>query len=179
MSISRSLPNIARYATTSAAPKPKVLVVGAGTSPYFACHIRADQSRIGWIGSRSSDLQCLQSTGTGFEPRGCIYRRCKLSHPDSTGIADHKANANHDYQPGWTVVGSGLADKKEFRRPLESLIPSHIGHIQAQASGYEPGTNQVVLNDGSKVSYDYLVVAPGLKLSKSSCRTLLGPIWRT
>ena len=28
----RSIPNIARYATTSAAPKPKVLVVGAGTS---------------------------------------------------------------------------------------------------------------------------------------------------
>ena len=61
-----------------------------------------------------------------------------------------------------------MADKKEFRRPLESLIPSHIGHIQAQAESYEPGTNQVVLNDGSKVSYDYLVVAPGLKLSMSN-----------
>jgi NADH dehydrogenase FAD-containing subunit len=48
------------------------------------------------------------------------------------------------------------------------LIPSHIGHIQAQAESYEPGTNQVVLNDGSKVSYDYLVVAPGLKLSMSN-----------
>ena len=47
------------------------------------------------------------------------------------------------------------------------MIPSHIGHIQAQAESYEPGTNQVVLNDGSKVSYDYLVVAPGLKLSMS------------
>jgi hypothetical protein len=51
---------------------------------------------------------------------------------------------------------------------LDSLIPSHIGHIQAQAESYEPGTNQVVLNDGSKVSYDYLVVAPGLKLSMSN-----------
>ena len=71
-----------------------------------------------------------------------------------------------------------MADKKEFRRPLESLIPSHIGHIQAQAESYEPGTNQVVLNDGSKVSYDYLVVAPGLKLSTSNFSFLsLTPIF--
>lgn len=32
----------------------------------------------------------------------------------------------------------------------------------------------MVLNDGSKVSYDYLVVAPGLKLSKSSRRVRYG-----
>lgn len=76
-----------------------------------------------------------------------------------------QSNPHHDYQPGWTVVGSGLANKQDFRRPLADLIPSHIGHIPSKAEGYEPGSNQVVLSDGSKVSYDYLVVAPGLKLS--------------
>lgn len=63
MSLSRSIPNIARYATTSAAPKPKVLVVGAGM-----CHpVRAlwlmiqltDVYRIGWSCRCAPDLQCL------------------------------------------------------------------------------------------------------------------------
>lgn len=40
MSLSRSIPNIARYATTSAAPKPKVLVVGAGRLPPLFAAIR-------------------------------------------------------------------------------------------------------------------------------------------
>jgi NADH dehydrogenase FAD-containing subunit len=77
-----------------------------------------------------------------------------------------QANQNHDYQPGWTVVGSGLAPKTSFRRRLDSLIPSHVGHIVQHAAGFEPGSNQVVLADGSKVGYDYLIVASGLQISE-------------
>ncbi len=79
-----------------------------------------------------------------------------------------QANPNHDYQPGWTVVGSGLANKHTFRRPLDSLIPGHIAHVHARASGFEPERNQVILEGGGKVGYDYLVVAPGLQTSEYS-----------
>lgn len=64
-------------------------------------------------------------------------------------------------------MGSGLAPKTDFRRPLSSFIPSHIAQIQAKAKGFEPGSNQVVLEDGSKVGYEYLIVAPGLQISES------------
>jgi sulfide:quinone oxidoreductase len=63
-------------------------------------------------------------------------------------------------------VGSGLAPKTAFRRRLDSVIPSHIGHIVQNAAGFEPGSNQVVLTDGSKVGYDYLIVASGLQISE-------------
>ena len=63
-------------------------------------------------------------------------------------------------------MGSGLAEKSSFRRSLSSLIPDYIAHVNAKASGFEPVNNQVVLEDGSKVKYDYLVVAPGLEISQ-------------
>jgi sulfide:quinone oxidoreductase len=49
---------------------------------------------------------------------------------------------------------------------LASLIPGHIAQIHGKASGFEPATNQVILEDGSKVGYDYLVVAAGIQTSE-------------
>jgi sulfide:quinone oxidoreductase len=46
------------------------------------------------------------------------------------------------------------------------LIPGHIAQIHGKASGFEPATNQVILEDGSKVGYDYLVVAAGIQTSE-------------
>ena len=92
-----------------------------------------------------------------------VLQRHLTSYPRSL-----QSNPYHDYQPGWTIVGSGLANKDEYRRPVSSLIPSHMTQIKSRASGFEPGTNQVVLEDGSKVSYDFLIVAPGLQISKRS-----------
>jgi NADH dehydrogenase FAD-containing subunit len=78
----------------------------------------------------------------------------------------HQPAQYHDYQPGWTIVGSGLADKTEYRRPMASLIPAHFAHIQGTAAGVEPQSSRVVLADGTTVAYESLVVAAGLQISK-------------
>jgi len=38
--------------------------------------------------------------------------------------------------------------------------------VHAKASGFKPDSNQVILEDGTKVNYDYLVVAPGIQSSE-------------
>jgi NADH dehydrogenase FAD-containing subunit len=53
-----------------------------------------------------------------------------------------------------------------MRKPLASIIPSHLKLIPSAASGFEPGTNEVVLSDGGRIGYDYLVVAAGLSTSE-------------
>ncbi|EIW65660.1 hypothetical protein TREMEDRAFT_70514 [Tremella mesenterica DSM 1558] len=90
--------------------------------------------------------------------------------PGDVTIVD--SNKYHDYQPGWTVVGSGLAQKTSFRRSLSALLPAHIGHIDQQATAFEPTANRVVLADGSKVEYDYLVVAAGLAINYDKIKNL-------
>ncbi|KAK1926316.1 putative Sulfide:quinone oxidoreductase mitochondrial precursor [Papiliotrema laurentii] len=146
MSISRAIPSLARYASTSAGGSHKVVVIGAGA---------------GGLAAANQVYNLLKSQG-------------KTLNDGDIAIVD--SNPYHDYQPGWTVTGAGLAPKTDFRRPLQSLIPSHIAQIKAKASGFEPGTNQVVLDDGSKVGYEYLIVAPGLQINWDKIKGLSNAI---
>lgn len=71
----------------------------------------------------------------------------------------------HAYQPGWTMVGGGVFDVATTMRPMKSVIPKGATWIRQAASTFQPGNNQVTLSDGSTVTYDVLVVAPGIRLA--------------
>ncbi|KAF9480128.1 FAD/NAD(P)-binding domain-containing protein [Pholiota conissans] len=70
---------------------------------------------------------------------------------------------NHYYQPGWTIAGSGLKDKTEFRRPLSSLVPKHISLIPENVKSFSPKSSSVVTTTGRDISYETLVVAAGIQ----------------
>ena len=70
----------------------------------------------------------------------------------------------HYYQPGWTMVGGGVFNAETTKRRMEDLIPRDATWIKQAVSRFNPAANEVILEDGSKVSYQHLIVAPGLKL---------------
>ena len=70
--------------------------------------------------------------------------------------------AEHDYQPGWTLVGGGLMPLEQTRRPERDLIPPGVVWIQAAASAFEPARHRVISSEGQVLTYDALVVATGL-----------------
>ncbi|KAK4686682.1 sulfide:quinone oxidoreductase, partial [Tremellales sp. Uapishka_1] len=144
--IPRTFPKLARFASTASSSKHKVVVIGGGA---------------GGLSAANQVYNAFKSNGQ------------TLSDGD---IAIIDANQYHDYQPGWTVVGSGLADKTKFRKPLDSLIPNYLAHINESASGFEPSKNQVVLKSGSKVEYDYLIVAAGLQTNVDNIKGLSAAI---
>ncbi len=69
----------------------------------------------------------------------------------------------HYYQPAWTLVGGGLYDYEKTRRPMEKYIPKHAKWIKDKVTELDPDNNQVKLASGDTVSYDYLVMSPGLE----------------
>ena len=71
----------------------------------------------------------------------------------------------HYYQPGWTMVGGGIFDASVTQRPMAPLIPRGTHWIKAAVAGFDPDNNQVELEDGRRIAYDRLIVAPGLKLN--------------
>ena len=71
----------------------------------------------------------------------------------------------HYYQPGWTMVGAGVFHNTDTERDMAPLIPRGVTWIQAAAQEFAPDQNRVILDDGSSVSYDRLVIACGLKLN--------------
>ncbi|KAJ9209427.1 hypothetical protein DTO166G4_8960 [Paecilomyces variotii] len=78
----------------------------------------------------------------------------------------------HNYQPGWTLVGGGLKTKEELRRPLDSLVDPKLKFYNDSVSQFTPEENIVKLGNGEQVSYEQLVVAPGITLNIDSIKGL-------
>lgn len=103
-------------------------------------------------------------------------RLCRaLGEPD---VAIIEPSATHYYQPLWTMVGGGVVDREESARPMVDLIPEGAQWIQAAVGDLLPGENGVVTTDGRAVSYDHLVLAPGLALDWQAIEGLEGRVGR-
>lgn len=68
----------------------------------------------------------------------------------------------HYYQPAWTLVGAGTYDFDKTARPMSSVIPKGATWIKDRATGMDPENNLVHTANKGDITYDYLVVVPGL-----------------
>lgn len=80
-------------------------------------------------------------------------------------VAVIEPRATHFYQPGWTLVGGGVFDRRDTLRPMASVMPRGARWIRAAAAEFAPETSEVILEDGARIGYRALVVSPGLKLN--------------
>lgn len=78
----------------------------------------------------------------------------------------------HHYQPGWTLVGGGLKTKEELRRSLRSLVDPKLAFYNESVGTFAPDDNSVTLGNGDRVSYEQLVVAPGISINYDSIKGL-------
>jgi sulfide:quinone oxidoreductase len=79
-------------------------------------------------------------------------------------IAIIEPSEKHYYQPGFTVVGGGAYTLKECTKNEADLIHPSVAWIKDYAETFQPEANTVTLRSGDVISYDYLVVCPGLQL---------------
>lgn len=70
----------------------------------------------------------------------------------------------HYYQPGFTIIGGGAYTLKETMRNEADLIHPSVTWIKEYAETFQPDENTITLRSGEIISYDYLVVCPGLQL---------------
>ncbi|WP_339493501.1 NAD(P)/FAD-dependent oxidoreductase [Pseudomonas sp. EA_35y_Pfl1_P108] len=71
----------------------------------------------------------------------------------------------HCYQPAWTLVGGGAYDVKKTRRPLADVLPNGVTWVQAAVTELLPDEQSLVLDSGQRVSWNNLIVCPGLRLA--------------
>lgn len=79
-------------------------------------------------------------------------------------IAIIEPSEKHYYQPGFTIIGGGAYTLKQTMRNEADLIHPSVHWIKEYAAGFQPESNTVSLRSGETLSYDYLVVCPGLQL---------------
>lgn len=71
---------------------------------------------------------------------------------------------NHYYQPAWTLVAAGVFDIKKTVRKEADLIPRGAELIKDSVTTFNPENNSLSCKSGQKITYDYLIVAPGIQL---------------
>lgn len=79
-------------------------------------------------------------------------------------IALIEPSSTHCYQPGLTLVGGGLWPLERTRRPTARLVPRGVQWLQDRVTTLDPERNRLELAGGRELSYDYLIVCPGLVL---------------
>ncbi|MEZ4802125.1 MAG: FAD/NAD(P)-binding oxidoreductase [Gelidibacter sp.] len=80
----------------------------------------------------------------------------------SKSVAIIEPAETHYYQPAWTLVGAGAYDYSKTARPMASVMPDGVTWIKDKAAGFDEENNKVFTSKGEDVTYEYLVVAPGL-----------------
>ncbi|MEN9203428.1 MAG: FAD/NAD(P)-binding oxidoreductase [Thermostichus sp. DG02_2_bins_29] len=82
----------------------------------------------------------------------------------SLDVAIIEPSDKHYYQPGWTLVGGGIAPIGKFIRDEKDVIPEGATWIQARVTKLDPDRNVVITEAGQAIEYDYLVLCPGIQI---------------
>jgi sulfide:quinone oxidoreductase len=122
--------------------------------------------------SRSSTNYEIVIVGGGAG--GIAVAASMLARAKDLDIAIIEPAEEHYYQPGWTMVGAGIFTPEETRRTTASVMPRAVKWIKGAVATFEPDEKSVTLEDGAKVFYKKLVVAPGLKLCVNPLLTTVG-----
>lgn len=83
---------------------------------------------------------------------------------DGARITLVDAKKEHNYQPGYTLVATGVWPVDKVRDHNADFHPAGLEWVQDMVAGFEPGSNTVITASGQRIRYDFLVVATGLQL---------------
>lgn len=113
-----------------------------------------------WGPSISADIVVIGGGTAGIGLVASLLKR-----DPGLNITVIEPDSQHYYQPAWTLVGGGAYAVKNTARPMSSVMPRQATWLQASVTDIAPDSKQLTLDDGRTVSYQNLVVCPGLRLA--------------
>jgi sulfide:quinone oxidoreductase len=79
-------------------------------------------------------------------------------------VAIVEPSTKHYYQPLWTLVGGGVFPRERSEHDESSVIPAGVTWIREAAVECCPDQDAILTSGGLRLSYDFLVVAPGIQV---------------
>lgn len=83
----------------------------------------------------------------------------------SLDIAIIEPSTKHYYQPLWTLVGGGVFPKERSEHDEASVIPRDVTWIRDAVAEACPHEDGVLTVGGERITYRFLVVAPGIQVN--------------
>lgn len=136
----------------------KLAGIGGATMMLAGTSVQAEAATV----AKASVKGKILIVGGGFAGLSILNKLISLiDNPDITII---EPNEKVLYQPGYTLIAAGVYEPDDVVYKTSSYIPSKAKWIKAEVTEFHPDENYVVTNKNEKVTYDYMVVATGLKL---------------
>src|SRR5690606_8036324 len=83
---------------------------------------------------------------------------------DGAKITLIDARKEHFYQPGFTLVGSGIKPASYVISSTAEYVPAGVELVQERVAEFDPEGKKVITESGQAYAFDFLVVATGMKL---------------
>ena len=103
-----------------------------------------------------------------------LRRRYELDEAD-IHVVDR--DNRHVYQPGLLFVPFGLAQIEEIVRPRRRQLRDEVVFHENEIQSVALDNDEVLLDDGTVLPYDVLVVASGVRLQPEETAGMTGPGW--
>jgi sulfide:quinone oxidoreductase len=100
--------------------------------------------------------------GSGLGGIAVANRLSKMLDGAKITIVDRKEE--HNYQPGYTLVATGVWPVDKVRDRNADFQPAGVEWVKDMVAGFDPAANTVVTAGGQRIPYDFLVVATGVHL---------------
>ncbi len=72
------------------------------------------------------------------------------------------ADDNHRYQPGYLFMPFGTYTPKQVTKSRRKYLSKGVSLVYGEIDKVEPDANAVLLTDGQRLTYDYLIIATGV-----------------
>jgi sulfide:quinone oxidoreductase len=100
--------------------------------------------------------------GSGLGGLAVANRLSRMLDGASITIVD--AKQEHNYQPGYTMVATGVWPLDKVRDRNADFLPPGVEWVQEMVAGFDPAANTLSTTSGRRIPYDFLVVAVGVHM---------------
>ncbi len=84
---------------------------------------------------------------------------------------------NHYYQPGFLFIPFGIYTRQDVIKPKADFIPSGVKLLFNKIDRIEPDKNRVLLDGGTVLAYDWLIIATGIRMVPEETPGLKDKLW--
>ena len=136
------------------------LLFGAGALPVVAGAGLSLQSRRARAAIKTTARIVIAGSGLG----GLAAANRLARELDGAKITIVDRKEIHNYQPGYTLVATGVWPVEKVSDRNADLMPAGVEWVKEMVSEFDPEANAIVTDAGRRIEYDYLIVATGLQL---------------
>lgn len=130
----------------------------AGTSAAWGLGLHAAPAQAAGQAAQATRAHIVIA-GSGLAGIAVAHRLQALLEGARITIVD--AKEVHNYQPGFTLVATGVWPVDKVIDRNADLQPAGVEWVKEMVAEFDPAANAVVTASGKRIAYDYLVVATG------------------